>query len=80
MNIHVHVDKNAASQRMRSLFKRTYHEEGLLNTIMLFIVIPLTFVRDYTIPIGEFAAWNRQRAAFIPVTQVAAFFYLNGNL
>jgi len=80
MNIHVHVDKYAASQRMRSLFKNTYKEEGLVTTIMLFITIPLTFVRDYTIPIGEFAAWDRQRAAFIPVTQVAAFFYMNGNL
>lgn len=59
INIHVHVDKNAASQRMRALFKRTFKEEGLVNTIMLFISLPLTFIRDYTIPIGELAAWNR---------------------
>ena len=65
---------------MRSLFRRTFKEEGILSTLMLFVAIPLTFVRDYTIPIGEFEAWDRQRAAFIPITQVGAFFYLNGNL
>lgn len=65
---------------MRALFKRTYREEGFINTIMLFISIPLTFVRDYSIPIGEYEVWDRTRAAFIPVTQVAAFFYLNGDL
>lgn len=59
MNIHLHVDKNAASQRMRAIFRRTYKEEGFLSTIMLFISIPLTFIRDYTIPIGEYAAWDR---------------------
>jgi hypothetical protein len=65
---------------MRAVFRRTYHDEGFLNTMMLLITIPLTFIRDYTIPIGEMAAWERQRASFIPVTQVGAFFYLNGNL
>jgi len=44
---------------MRALFRRTYKEEGFMNTIMLFISIPLTFIRDYTIPIGEMAAWER---------------------
>jgi hypothetical protein len=44
---------------MRSLFRRTFKEEGILSTLMLFVSIPLTFVRDYTIPIGEFEAWDR---------------------
>jgi hypothetical protein len=32
------------------------------------------------VPIGEEEAWDRQRAAIVPVTIVFAFFYLNGNM
>ena len=42
--------------------------------------VPLYFIRDYTIPIGDELSWNRVRAAIAPVTFVFAFNYLNGNL
>jgi len=80
MNDHVHVDQSAASQRMRMLFKNAYKEEGCCATFMLFISIPLNFIRDYTIPIGEIAVWDRRRASIIPITQVAGFFYMNLDL
>jgi hypothetical protein len=57
------TDPNATAQRMRSLFKRIYGVEGVVNTIMLIVTIPLTFLRDYTIPVGELAAWSRKRTA-----------------
>lgn len=48
--------------------------------LMLLISVPLTFIRDYTTPIGELAAWNRTRAAVIPVTIVFSFLWLNGSM
>jgi hypothetical protein len=41
---------------------------------------PLTFIRDYTCPMAEHSAWDRDRAAVVPTTVVLAFFYLSGNL
>ncbi len=64
---------------MRTLFRRT-KEEGFLNILMLIISVPLTFIRDYSIPMGEMEAWNRVRAAILPITIVISFYYLNGNL
>ena len=48
--------------------------------LMLLISVPLTFIRDYSTPIGELAAWNRTRAAVIPVTIVFSFLWLNGSM
>mgnify|MGYP007078245645 CR=1 FL=1 len=29
---------------------------------------PLTFLRDYSVPMGDFADWDRKRAAILPLT------------
>lgn len=64
---------------MRILFRRT-KKEGIANTLMLLISVPLTFIRDLTTPMGEEEAWNRNRAAFVPMSIVLAFLYLCGYL
>lgn len=46
----------------------------------MIISVPLTFIRDYSCPMGEMEAWDRRRASIVPVTIVISFFYLNGNL
>ena len=37
-------------------------------------------MRDYSVPMGEMEAWDRRRAAIVPMTLVISFFYLNGDL
>jgi len=37
-------------------------------------------MRDYTIPMGELAAWDRNRAAIVPMFMPLAFFVLMGFL
>ena len=64
---------------MRAIFKRS-RDEGFINVFMLMISVPLTFIRDLSIPMGEMQAWNRYRAAIIPITIVICFFWLNGDL
>lgn len=64
---------------MRIVF-RTTREEGVLNSLMKLISVPLTLIRDYTVPIGDEDAWDRQRASVIPMTLVFAFFWLNGSM
>ena len=63
---------------MRILFKNQ-QEEGFLNTMMSLISVPLTIIRDYTVPIGEEDAWDRQRASILPIFIVMAFLWLNGD-
>ena len=65
---------------MRGVFKRTKDERGLCDRLMLVISVPLGFLRDFSTPMGEEDAWNRNRAAIIPITLVISFFYLNGDL
>jgi len=64
---------------MRRLFKER-REEGIFNSFMKLIEIPMTFLRDYTTPMAEHDAWDRRRAAILPATLVMAFFYLGGAL
>ena len=60
-------------------FKRIKNE-GIADNLMKVIEIPLNFLRDYTIPIADDEAWNRNRASVLPCFIVLAFLYLNGNL
>lgn len=64
---------------MRLLF-REKREEGIWNSFMRLIEIPMTFLRDYSTPPGDHEGWNRVRAAVIPATIVLAFNYLWGNI
>ena len=64
---------------MRHVFRRT-KEEGIINTFMLLISVPLELIRDYTVPIGEAEAWDRKRAAVVPMTLVFSFLFLNGSM
>jgi len=73
------IDRLFLVQKMRHLFRKS-QEEGCWNTLMKLIEVPLTFIRDYTCPMAEHAAWDRNRAAVVPTTVVLAFFYLDGNL
>ena len=47
---------------------------------MKVITVPLTFLRDYTIPMAEEETWDRTRASVLPSTMVISFFYLFGML
>ena len=66
-------------QKMRQLFRQR-REEGLWNSFMKLIEIPMTFLRDYTTPMAEHEAWDRRRASIIPTFLTLAFFYLGGAL
>jgi len=61
------------------MMRRT-KERGVVSTFMLFIRIPLDFLRDYTCPMAEKESWDRNRAAILPLTMITAFFYLGGDL
>lgn len=65
--------------KLRTMFKGA-KDEGILDIFMRIIAFPLNLLRDYTVPIGEEDAWDRERAAVIPMTLVLAFFILNGNI
>jgi len=47
---------------------------------MKLVSVPITLIRDYTVPIGEEDVWDRQRASIVPVTIVFAFLWLNGYM
>ena len=47
--------------------------------MFLVISVPLTFIRNYTIPICRDEFWDRNRAAVMPLTIVWAFLFLNGE-
>lgn len=72
------VNREFIAQRMRYLFRRT-KEQGLAKTLSNFIVVPLLFIRDYTCPMAEKEAWNRNRASIVPLTMPITFFYLTGK-
>jgi sodium/potassium/calcium exchanger 6 len=72
-------DRMFIAQKMRILFKNT-EENGLFGSLMKIISVPLTLIRDYTVPIGEEDQWDRQRAAIIPMTLVIAFLFLSGKI
>ena len=70
------------TQMMRNIFKRS-KERGFMGTCCSFlqiVYVPLTFLRDITIPMSDEDAWTRWRAAVLPSTQLLAFFYLFGML
>lgn len=64
---------------MRANFRRV-RDEGFGNTCFKIIEIPLNFLRDYTTPIGDEEAWNRNRAAVVPSVIVLSFLYMNGMM
>jgi hypothetical protein len=64
---------------MKTAFKRT-SEEGVCNTLSKIVSVPLTFVRDYSCPMAEQDAWDRNRAAILPMTLIISFMYLSGYL
>jgi len=67
---------------MRALAKRDgagiQKKLKCLDIIQNFITIPLNFMRDYTVPMGDINDWNRNRAAIVPITMPIAFFILMG--
>jgi hypothetical protein len=74
-----HKDRLYLVNKMRNLFKQN-REEGILDSLLKIISVPLDILRDYTTPIGEAAQWDRQRASIVPMTIVFAFFYLAGMM
>ena len=64
---------------MRGLFRRA-QEQGISNVLLKIVEVPLNFLRDYSVPMGEEDAWNRTRASILPATLVMSVLYLNGNL
>lgn len=50
-----------------------------MNTLFKFVSVPLCFLRDYSCPMAEKEAWNRNRAALLPVTMPFSFFLLTGK-
>ena len=72
-------DRMYIVNKMRTVFKQT-REEGVLNSLMKLISVPIVFVRDYTVPMGEEEAWDRNRVAVVCMTIVFAFFWLNGSM
>jgi len=75
----IHSDKMYLANKLRIVF-RTTKEEGILNSLMKLISVPLTLLRDYTCPPPEEEVWDRQRASIVPITIVFAAFWLNGNM
>lgn len=79
------IDVEAAPDRifimnkLRILFKNT-KDEGILNVVINIISLPLNILRDYSVPCGEEAQWDKQKASVIPMTLVFSFFVLNGNI
>jgi hypothetical protein len=60
-------------------FKRIKNE-GITDNLMKIIEFPLTLIRDWTIPIADDEAWDRNRAAIVPLFLILGFLFLNGNL
>lgn len=56
--------------KIRNIFKRTEGEEmsPFAACLLKIVEVPLNFVRDYTIPMSDFAEWDRTRAAVLPLT------------
>lgn len=52
----------------------------MCETVSKVVTVPLTFIRDYTVPPGDQDQWNRNRASIFPITFVFAFFWLNGYM
>lgn len=44
------------------------------------VAAPLNFLRDYTVPMGEAEAWDRNRACITLITMPLAFFTLMGMI
>lgn len=62
--------------RVKNLFKRSDGEGGCLSYVTKIVEIPLTFIRDLTIPMADNADWNRNRATVLPLTIPVSLFYL----
>ena len=59
-------DRLFVTYRMMNLLKRDKGKRlKCMDLISHGIAIPLNFMRDYTVPMGELSAWNRNRAAYL---------------
>ena len=63
---------------MKYLFKRV-QDQGVMNTLLKIFTLPLVFLRDYSCPMAEREAWNRNRATILPLTMPVSFFLLIGK-
>lgn len=72
-------DRIFVAHKMRMLFRST-RDDSLATQLMKLVSVPLTVLRDYSVPIPEEEQWDRQRASVVPMTSVFAFLWLNGNM
>ena len=61
-------DQLYTAGKMRNAFKRTEAKRNCMTYLTKVVEIPLGFVRDITIPFSDFAEWDRNRAAILPLT------------
>jgi len=54
--------------------KKTYY----CSDILKIVEVPLSILRNYTIPMAEDEMWDKRRAMILPNTILWAFFYLFG--
>lgn len=72
-------DEVYITQKLRNIFKRRLNK-GICSSVLSIFYVPLTFLRNYTIPIAEEDQWNKVRASLLPSTIIISFFYLFGML
>lgn len=67
-------DQLYTANKARNIFKRTEDTKSAncFTFLSKIVEIPLTFIRDYSIPMGDFAEWDRTRGAILPLTLPAA--------
>lgn len=73
-------DRLFLANKLKSVFKRSEDDTGLLNKLFKFVEVPLNFFRDYTVPMAETAEWDRKRACILPFCVPWAFCFLQGWL
>jgi FAD synthase len=62
---------------------KTAKEQGVKKTMMMFVAVPLEFLRNHSIPMSSMpikdgSKWNQNRAAIIAVFYVFACLTLSG--
>ena len=64
--------------RLKMFVKRTNTvRSSILEKAASFITIPLEFLRNYTIPMADFADWDRNRASILPLCIPTGFCLLH---
>jgi hypothetical protein len=54
--------------RLKMLIKRTNNSQTCGDRLAAIITVPLAFLQNYTIPMADFADWDRTRASILPLT------------